>query len=262
MKKPNVAIVIVVYNVSDLIVKQIECINTFCVDNYDIIIIDNSDDKDNTDAILYRLRDIKHTYIKTFAHTGDPSMSHAFAANFAYLKYNASYDYMLFLDHDCFPITGFSVIDILCTKIMGGLGQTKPSGKTYLWPGCFVIDNKKVDTKKVDFSPNRQFGLDTGGNLYAIIDKAGLESIQFFDEAFHENIMFTAHYNFYSIINNMFMHFINGSNWNPLNNKDKHQERLSSLLAILQGYIEKNSTVEEVKDEEVKDEDKENDDIL
>jgi hypothetical protein len=91
---------------------------------------------------------------------------------------------------------------------------------------------KKDDA--IDFSCNSEFGLDTGGNLYKMIDKHGLDKCIFFDEAYHENDQFNgdSRYSFYTTINKgMFMHFLNSSNWNPI---DRHEERINSLLNILE----------------------------
>lgn len=231
----NTALIIVIYNTADFITKQIETIRRFCKDDLDIIIIDNSTDKDVSEALRYRIRDFGCIYEKTQAASGDPSLSHAFAANFAYGRYRDSYEYMFYLDHDAFVIKDFSVKEILGDKVMAGMAQTKPSGKTYLWPGCLLLNNTIIDKNLVDFSPNIPFGLDTGGNLYKLFDQYGKDRIVFFNEYHHENIHFKRpYYNVYSIIGeDQFLHFIAGSNWQKLNDAD-HTERISTLMAILE----------------------------
>lgn len=236
----NTAVIIVIFNVADLVVKQIECIRRFCKDDPDIIIIDNSTNKEVSEAIVYRIRDLNCIYEKTQAASGDPSLSHAFAANFAYGRYRDSYDYMFYLDHDAMPIKEFSMKEILGDKVMAGMAQTKPSGKTYIWPGCTFINNTIIDKNLIDFSPNIPFGLDTGGNLYKVFDHYGKDRFVFFNEHHHENIHFKKqHYNFYSIIHDgVFMHWINGSGWSTMLTKEENAERLSTLMVCLNEKIE------------------------
>lgn len=238
------AIIIVIYNVDLFIVKQIECIKRFCKDEHQIIIIDNSTIPEVSEAIKYRIREIDCIYKKTQANSGDPSLSHSFAANFAYWKYKDSYSLVFFLDHDAFPIKDFSVKEILGDKVIAGMAQTKPSGKTYIWAGCLMLNNGVVEKELVDLSPNSEYGLDTGGNTYKIIDKYGLENCVFFNEHYHENVHFKIpHYNFYSIIHDgVFMHFIAGSNWQKTN-ENEHAERISTLMVCLGEEITKGNPI-------------------
>ena len=231
--KKELAIVIVVYNNADLVIHQINCIRKFCKDDCDIIVIDNSDKQEVIAPIRYHAIKMGCEYIKTQSSSRNSSSSHAFASNLAYRKFAGMYNYYFFLDHDNFPLRDFSVKEILKDKVMAGLGQVKPSGKKYFWAGCVMWDANKVDSELIDFSPNKQYGLDTGGNLYMVIDKYGDDACVFFNEVHHENPNFTkSFYNFYAEINDsMFMHFVNSSNWA---NSNDNQERINSLVNILQ----------------------------
>lgn len=233
-KQNSTAIVIITYNNADLISKQVECIRKFCKDEFDIVIIDNSTKKEVIEAVKYYNITLKCLYFKTMAQTGDNSMSHAFAANFSYSKLKDGYDYFAFFDHDLFPVMDFSVIKILENKIMAGLAQEK--AKKYFWPGCLMFDNTKIEQSLIDFSPSLELGLDTGGNLYKIIEKYTDADFTFFNEQYHQNPYFKkSKYDFYPMINNdMFMHFLNGSNWN---NSNDNTERINSLLNILDEKI-------------------------
>lgn len=231
----KLGIIIVTYNIADLITKQIECIKKFCVDkNYDIIIIENSDHDDVSTAIRYYVRNIDCIFLKTRSADANSSLSHAFACNFAYSKFRDNYDLFLFLDHDNFPIKNFSVAEILKDKVIAGLGQSK--SKDYYWPGCVMFNNSSIEHNLIDFSVSHDLELDTGGMLYKIIERHGKENCAFFDEKYYENPFWkSVGYNFYATINNdMFMHFINSSNWNPT---DKNKERIYTLLHILDGKI-------------------------
>ncbi len=245
MKGENkIAIIIVVFNISNLISTQIELIKYLCKDNnYDIIVIDNSHHNKShiSEEIKNYTINLNCLYDKVTEDLFDFSQSHAFACNYAYNKFQEHYEYMFFLDHDNFPIANFSVKEILVDKIIGGVGQSRIT-KDYFWPGCVMFNNKKISKDLIDFSINRELGLDTGGQLYQVIDVHGKEQCVFFDQLDVKNTSFAGNtYNFYNIFTNIinapykfsFMHFINASNWN---NKSHNNDRINSLLKILHGY--------------------------
>lgn len=225
-------IVIITYNIpTDVFVLQLSCIKRFCKDWFEIIIVDNSSDKEKTQAIEYHSLKRRLKYIRTQTESVG-SDSHAFAANFAYNELRTNYDYFLFLDHDCIPVKEFSVEEILEDKVMAGLGQQKT--KLYFWPGCVMWDNNTILRSLIDFSTNSKHGLDTGGELYKVIEEYGKERCVFFDEVYHENPAFRSPpYNFYAMLNKgVFLHFINGSGWNG-----NSEERINSLINITNGLI-------------------------
>lgn len=194
-----------------------------CLDDFEIIIIDNSTNEHAIHNIKYHSIKLGLKYIKTNATSLNGSSSHSFAANLSYQMFKNDYEYFFYLDHDCFPIKEFSVIDILNGKEFAGVGQSK--SKTYLWPGCLMF--KQND--EIDFSPNHELRLDTGGNLYKLITE---DNTIFFNEFYQQNPDFNkSFYNFYSLINDsMFMHFLNASGWN---NTENNEERINSLINIL-----------------------------
>ena len=223
---PKVAILIVCYNAPRLLVPQLEGLRRFCKDDFDVVIIDNSTDKEAAAAIKYHGEGCK--YLKTNASSKMGSGSHSFAANLGYSKFSEGYDFQFWIDHDIFATKPFSVVEILGEKLMAGLGQEK--SKTYFWPGCFMFNANEV--KDVDFSPS--LGLDTGGNTYNLIEKHGLENCVFFGEEYFENPHFRCEnpkYNHYTVINDMFYHMVGGSDWEGV---DRNEERLGSLLNILE----------------------------
>lgn len=231
----KVGIVIITYNNANLIVKQVECLNKFCKDDFDVIIIDNSTDKGVIDAIQYYNQTLKCEYYKTNAASKNGSSSHAFACNVAYNKLKDKYKYLFFLDHDNFLVKGFSIVDTLQDKVIAGLGQG--GGKRdYFWAGCVMFDNSVINQSLVNFSPCSEYGLDTGGMLYKVIEDCGKEKCVFFNEAYHQNNQFTGtFYDFYSMLHDeTFMHFINSSNWAKA---EKNEERINTLLSILEHKI-------------------------
>lgn len=223
-------IVVVVYNLpSNVFLLQQEAIKLFCKDEYEVVIVDNSSDDKISQDIFYHSGVLGLKYIKTFSGSMGSSDSHSFAANFSFEKLNEGYETMLYLDHDCVPVRDFSVNKILDEdRVVAGIGQTK--SKTYMWPGCVMISLERIDRELVDFSTNHELGLDTGGNLYKIIEKYGNERCIFFNETYHENVNFNGKHNYFSMINNkMFLHFVNSSNWR---NDGRHEERINSLVNI------------------------------
>lgn len=230
MQLKNSAIIIIVYNTSALIIKQLECIKKYCQDDsYDIIIVDNSTIQEVSESVEYHSKEC--IYLKTNASSQYGSSSHAFAANLAYMKFRDDYQYFFYLDHDCFPIKPFSIVKTLNGKSMAGIGQQK--SKLYYWPGCLMFMRS---THGIDFSPLP--GLDTGGSLYKLMEKYGKDDLIFFNEKHVQNPEFNkSFYNFYSLINNgTFMHFVNGSNWNK---SESHDERLNSLINELDRICKK-----------------------
>lgn len=228
----KVGIVVITYNISvELFLLQVGAIKKFCKDEYTIEVIDNSDNPEMAEHVRYHASHLGVNYIKTSSDSKGSSDSHSFAAKLAYHKLRDIYDYFFFLDHDCIPVHDFSVVDILKGgHIAAGIGQEK--AKKYFWPGCFMLNNNAVDKDLVDFSTNQEFGLDTGGNLYLLIEKYGEINCVFFSESYHQNPDYISKdYGYYAMINDkMFLHCINGSNWAG---KSDHQHRVSSLVNII-----------------------------
>lgn len=253
------AIVIITFNIHpDVFILQMEAIKRFCRDeNFAIEVFDNSDNAEAAESVKYhsanqslsgndqsgsqlqtpnpQLSTINYTRVR--AGTGDASWSHSFAANFAWALLQDKYDRFAFFDHDLLPVKDFSVAEILGGKPLAGLAQDKEH--KYFWPGCFMFDNLRITNKElINFSPCP--GLDTGGELYKAIDHFGLDQCVFFDEAYHQNPHFpNGQYNYYTMLyKETFMHFVNASNWNPV---EGQQERLNSLINIARELINKNS---------------------
>lgn len=207
------AIVIIVYNLDHRVfLLQIEAIKKFCTDNYTIEVIDNSTNKELSDAIKYHAQGL--SYRKTNPGSAGASHSHAFALNLSYKILFEFYDYFLFLDHDCIPIKPFSIVKTLGEKTIAGVRVGIDI--KYYWPGCLMF-NKKINVKYLNFNPIEKLRIDTGGTTYKFIEHNPDECI-FFDEVGYYNDEFrdTHLYYFYMVINEgTFMHFLNSSNWNP-----------------------------------------------
>lgn len=220
-------IIIIFYNNAELLLRQYAAIKASCTEAYRLVVVDNSSDVQAAKDMQYHAGRLGLEYLKTNAASSNGSESHAFAANLAWQRYRDRFETIVFLDHDCFPIKPWSAGAILGTNyLMAGLGQQ--NGR-YYWPGCLMVRS----TVDLDFSPMP--GMDTGGGTYKAIEENEGQAF-FFNEAYCENPYFSnSQYNFYALINDgMFMHFINGSNWN---NAAENQERLNSLYNILENYF-------------------------
>lgn len=221
-------IVIITFNIDTRIfLLQIEAIRKFCKDDFAIEIIDNSKDHKIAEAIQYHAERLEIQYRRTISKVKDYSMSHSFAANTSYGLLKDSYDVFFYLDHDCIPVASFSCEEILGEKLFAGIAQKK--SKTYFWPGCFMFKNT-IDKSIIDFSPNSEFQLDTGGNLYKLIEKYGAENAVFFSESYmqiEQLIQIAQYQNFFSIIQDTFWHCIGASNWFKVL---YHETRINSFI--------------------------------
>lgn len=228
----KLGVVIITYNISvDIFILQIEAIKKFCKDDFTIEVIDNSTDKPLYEAIRYHAERLGLHYTKTFAGGKNSSDSHTFASNFAFQKLKDSYSHLLWLDHDCVPVKYFSVVEELSGgHVAGGIGQEKK--KKYWWPGCLYLHLDAIDKEIVDFGTNQEFGLDTGGNLYLIIEKYGEDHCLFFNESYHQNqYIKTKYYGNYAMIKDeTFLHCINGSNWNGT---EDNAARMAALVNVI-----------------------------
>ncbi len=107
-----------------------------------------------------------------------------------------------------------------------------------------MLRNNLVNRELVDFNPNAELGLDTGGNLYKLIEHHGKDKALFLDEVYAQNTEFNGPaYNQYALLcNGTFVHFINGSNWA---NAKEHTNRINSLVNLVTGMVDKEGTVDE-----------------
>ncbi len=232
-------IIIITYNIpANVLLLQIRAIKKFCTDPYRIIIVDNSFKKEAKESIAYHVGlDSSISLIHTQTGVRNGSNSHTFAANTVYsmIKNDQDYDTLLFLDHDCIPVKSFSVQQILGENLYAGLGHGAKA--TYLWPGLFMLRNAEVNRELVDFSTNAELGLDTGGNLYKLIEHHGKDKAVFLDEVHVQNTEFNGPaYNQYALLaNGTFVHFINGSNWA---HAAQQQGRINSLVNLVTGMVD------------------------
>lgn len=230
----KVAAVVITYNLdSRIFLLQVQAFKKFCKDEYVIEVFDNSFIHEFSEAIKYHCKNLGIEYRKTEASSRNGSDSHAFAANLSYQMLKDKYDYFFYIDHDCIPVIDFSVIELLGLKLMAGVGQS--TTHKYMWPGCMLMNTNGIDKSLIDFSPSHEFGLDTGGCIYKVIEKYGEENFIFFNEEYCEIIGFKGKEGYYSMINDgMFFHCIAASNWEK---SSRHEERINTLLNMVKAKI-------------------------
>lgn len=227
----KVGVFTIIYNIpTDVFLLQIEAIRKFCKDDdYAIEVIDNSSDATISEGIQYHSNVLGLNYTKTNASSLNGSDSHAFAATTSYRLFKDYFGCFFYIDHDCFPIKDFSVVEILGDKYIAGIGQNERY--KYMWPGCVMFKY----FHDIDFNPDHALGLDTGGGLRKVIEYWGEENCIFFNESYNQNPHYNGAYNHYALINNgMFLHCINGSGWNHV---EGNTDRLNSLINIIREKV-------------------------
>lgn len=233
----KLGIAIITYNLDcRVFVLQVDSIKQLCLDETAIEVFDNSTDKEAAKAIKYHCDTRGIPYKRTKAGSKNSSDSHCFALKCAYEMMRDRYDLFLFLDHDCIPVRKFSVIGELGLSLMAGIGQGVQ--KKYLWVGCLMMNLSGIDKNEIDMNYSHEYGLDSGGKLYKVIEKYGMENFKFFDEMYCELDGYTGKYGYYTLINDgMFIHMVGGSNWEHI---DRHTERLSALINVTNELIAEN----------------------
>jgi hypothetical protein len=137
----KIAIIIIVYNLpSEVTILQVNAIRKFCKDEHQIFIVDNSTDKDMSEATRYHCGQLGVEYMKTNASSKNGSDSHAFSANFSYQRFAAIDQIIAFVDHDVIPIKSFSFSEILGDKIIAKLSFATPLLPQ--WPRMSFLEKK------------------------------------------------------------------------------------------------------------------------
>jgi len=227
------AIIIISHKGGDILPLQIKHYRKFCKDDdFDIVVVDNSNQEEESRAVRFYAKDGGCQYMITKSGDRQPSMNHAFAANMALTKYGDT-PFMMFSDHDLFPVKEFRISDYLKDKTCAGLPQYRKCGEKeyhYFWPGLLMLDTGKLKDKELNFYPTKidNVMLDTGGCFYHTLQSLPDNEYIFFDEVYVDNPGFRkGRYGFYSMMaGETFMHFIGGSNWMG---EQEHEDRMNSL---------------------------------
>lgn len=223
---------IVQFNRSCFLREQINRINRYLLvaraDVLSINIADNSTNSEERRVNKLICDELGARYMDYRMTEGDPSLHHSMALNAMYqTSMEEQNDFTMMMDHDTFLFAPCNIIYGSIDKNFAGIGQAK-IGKMYLHPNVCLINNKFVPRSVVDFRPCE--GMDTGGRLADYVGTLRTDQINHlkfeYGDFNYEGINDT-----YEIINEQFMHFIKGSNWNG--NK-RGSERQSALEKELQ----------------------------
>jgi len=168
-KNEEIEIYIVAFNNDKLIENQVYFLKKNCLDNYKLIIADNSSDKEISDKI-YNLCKKEHLdYIKLPKNKKlELSWSHGYTLNYLMKHFilKSKIPYFWLLDHDCFLIKKTSFIKELWhiwiwwsfpqdhsikiwKKIINWAGNRR-----FLWPWCCFF-NKILFNNWYDFTPSK-----------------------------------------------------------------------------------------------------------
>ena len=223
---------IIQYNKSCFLREQLVRIKRYLLltreDELNISVADNSSIHDERRTNKGICNELEVRYMNYEFEEGDPSLHHSMALNALHqTSMEETNDFTLFLDHDTFMFSPSNIIYKSINKHFAGIGQQK-EGKLYLHPNCLLINNKFVPREAVNLTPCA--GMDTGGRLSGYIGTLRADQINYIDFRYG-NFNYGGIEDSYEILDNSFMHFIKGSNWNG---NPKGEQRNEALVAELQ----------------------------
>lgn len=217
-------LLVIVYNIHhELFLLQRKSIEKYCKGDYELVVIDNSSDSVMSDAIRHHSEGLR--YLKTNI-DADASHSHAYAANYSFNLFYHEFDEFMYLDHDCIPYKDFSFESLINGKDAFGVEQG--FDVKYFWAGC-VGWTKKIPRELINFNPSLSNRTDTGGGFYRVLQKFACEYLE--QKGVKNELYQDEFYDFYTTIQDTFIHFINTSNWR---NVEGNERRIQSLIEICQ----------------------------
>jgi hypothetical protein len=227
----------VAFNDERLIEKQIEQIRLMIKDSdYQYVVADNSLNRKKREAIKevcmqQGIEYIRIPYLMTLLFHYQIAVSHGAALNWIYYHYLREKRPMRFslLDHDIFPVRDFNMTTTLGLRDFYGVSRMKDE-EWYLWPG-FCIYNFDTFPTEPDFLPRytKKNFLDTGGGNYRkFYCKYSLKDVAFPEvrtiriknskELVRRCDIY--HSDYVQIVDDAWLHLINGSNYANIKGKD------------------------------------------
>jgi len=247
---PEIVVVTVAFNHPEFIDVQLKEMNELCIDPYISLIADNSDDRRARKEIR-RVTEINgglYLSLPLNPHNGTSfySGSHGWALNYVYKnvlqKLRNKQIIFMTMDHDLFPFKSFSIKGMLGKSSCYGCVQERDNG-WYYWPG-FSIYNVNMVGDSIDFMPCD--GLDTGGSIYLnylrhfdkqLFRRATERKVFIYDDLLKMNneheFEITDQSSYIWIINESFVHIIDGSNWSK---NEVNSIKVKYVLDLLQAY--------------------------
>lgn len=167
----NIELYIVAFNNDRLIKNQIEFLRKNCLDNYKLIIADNSTNKEVSKKIYELCKNNHIDYIKLPKNDKiQLSRSHWYSLNYLMKNFilTSEIPYFGLLDHDCFLIKKTSFVEKLKKqKVYGALIDSDFLSfwkfkinylwnRWIVWPWCAFYD-KSIFKKWYDFTPSKRY---------------------------------------------------------------------------------------------------------
>ena len=250
---PNsVLILTIAYNDDSLIETQINLIKKNFKDPYVHFVVDNSSDLGIRTSIL-KICQTHHTgYVSVPTNPYSNTKSHGAAMHWAYFQLvkKMKFNYFGFLDHDIFPVAGFSVLSKIQNGIYGrvmhayfpnGYLNKVSSEVPYwsLWAG-FCFFEKQLVRGPFPWSLNffskhfkNGYFLDTGGGLwnkvYSQITYPG-ELANYRLEKDNDSASSEIQDSSFEILDDAWIHFVSLSNWREIQNLNGKKARLTEFL--------------------------------
>lgn len=246
-KRGELYIITIAYNQVRLIEKQIEQVKRYIKDkSYQYAVVDNSPEKNIRKQIKNVCEREQVEYVSVPFYI-DRLICHRI---FGYgLSHGAALNWMLYhylmprcpkhfvlLDHDVFPMEDFSFVDKIGERDFYGVERIRESG-WYLWPGWCIFKYDVIAKRKPNFLPYFFHGtfLDAGGGNYPYFyGQYDLKTIDFptvttkrircsksmkaYDDIYHGDCV--------QLIDDVWLHFINGSNYAKIPGKEKLVDKM------------------------------------
>lgn len=221
-KGKDALIVVVAFNEPWLIDWQLQALQQHFCDSHFVIIGDNSTSPGASREIaeLAARRGAGYVALPPMTKT-DPSRSHGLALNWIHrnlLGRNLA-TYLVFLDHDIFPVRPVTYRDRI--DGLGSFGRVRWSRERWFyWPG-FAFYGRDFFRHGADFLPHRDFG-DTGSSNWEryysaetlVPEQSSSYEVVPVQRLFpHEKCPAEAGDREFQVIDHDWIHFNNGSNW-------------------------------------------------
>lgn len=245
-RRLEMLILTVAFNEERLIEKQIEQVRLMIKDSdYKHVVIDNSLNRKKRKAVKavclkHGIEYFQVPYFITVLFHYQPGISHGAALNwlyYHYLRWQRPLRFAL-LDHDIFPVRDFNLTLTLGQRDFYGVSRVFGE-EWYLWPG-FCIFNYDAFTTEPDFLPrytkkNRKKYLDTGGGNYmrfyykyslkdVVLPVVKLIRIKNSKDLVRGWDIY--HSDYVQIIDDTWLHLINGSNYANIKGKEEVIEEI------------------------------------
>lgn len=198
-------------------------------DDFVYCVVDNSSSRVACFRIkkYCRKNGIKYHRIESNPHTGiDPSRSHAYALNYIFqdVKENENIINFGVLDHDIFPFQNVRLIQRLTEQKAFGLRQDRKN-LLYLWPGYMFFNKSIIGEEQIDCMPGEHG--DTAAQLARYLPHDMEFATQKHKKFFNHG---SAQADMMEVIDDAWIHLINGSDWAGVGIGEKKQ-KLKDILA-------------------------------